>query len=175
MEEIEIERTFLVKALPPDLQKYPHKILLDIYIPSTSRHPSLRLRQKGESYEMTKKYWLDENDHSEQKEVTIPLSEEEFAELSAIKGKHVKKLRYYYPYNGLTAEIDVFQDDLAGLVVADFEFASTEDKLAFTMPDWCLVDVTQEEFVAGGMLCGKSYTDIEKDLQSFGYDKIIYL
>jgi CYTH domain-containing protein len=173
MEEIEIERTFLVKTLPADLQDHPHKVLFDIYLPSESRHPNLRLRQKGDSYEMTKKLFIDENDHSEQKELTIPLTKEEFDELATIKGKRVKKLRYYYPYKGITAEIDVFQDDLAGLVVADFEFTSTQEKNAFTIPDWCLVDVTHEEFIAGGMLCGKSYVDIEEELEKINYNKIL--
>ncbi|MGH7203392.1 MAG: CYTH domain-containing protein [Candidatus Levyibacteriota bacterium] len=172
MEEIEIERTFLIKTLPQKLETFPHKILFDIYIPSTNRHPSLRLRQKGESYEMTKKIWLDENDHSEQKELTIPLTQEEFAELSTIAGKKVKKMRYLYPYKGLTAEIDVFQDALEGLVVVDFEFKSSAEKNVFEIPAWCLADVTQEEFLAGGMLAGKSYKDIEKLLSKFGYKKL---
>jgi CYTH domain-containing protein len=172
MEVIEIERTFLVKALPQDLLQHPYTILLDIYLPSTSRHPNLRLRQKGGKFEMTKKFWIDENDRSEQTEQTIPLTKEEFEELATLQGKRVKKLRYAYPYMGMTAEIDVFQDDLEGLVIADFEFHTTEEKRAFKMPEWCLVDVTQEEFTAGGMLCGKSYNDIENQLQTFNYTKI---
>lgn len=40
-------------------------------------------------------------------------------------------------------------------------------------PDFCLVDVTQETFLAGGMLCGKRYADIEAGLDRFGYRKII--
>lgn len=34
------------------------------------------------------------------------------------------------------------------------------------------VKETQENFVAGGMLCGKSYEGIEKDLAKFGYQKL---
>ncbi len=40
------------------------------------------------------------------------------------------------------------------------------------MPDFCLVEVTQEDFVAGGMLCGKSYEDIKADLDRYGYTKL---
>lgn len=43
---------------------------------------------------------------------------------------------------------------------------------SFQMPDFCLCEVTQEEFIAGGMLCGKRYTDIEADLERFGYKRI---
>lgn len=172
MEEIEIERTFLVKTLPLGLFASPYVELLDVYLPSTSRHPNLRLRKKGDMYEMTKKFWIDEHDRSEQKEMTIPLTSEEFDELATLQGKRVRKLRYFYPYGEITAEVDVFQDALAGLVVADFEFKSSQEKNEFTMPEWCLVDVTQEEFIAGGMLCGKSYKDIESDLSRFDYNKI---
>jgi adenylate cyclase len=173
MEEIEIERTFLIKTVPPDLEKFPYKIFLDIYLPSTSRHPSLRLRQKGDTYEITKKFRLDENDQSEQREMTIPLTEEEFTELATIPGKQVKKIRYLYPYNDLTAEIDVFQDALAGLVVVDFEFKTSAEKNAFVIPEWCLADVTQEEFIAGGMLGGKTYEAIEEELKKFDYKKLL--
>ena len=40
------------------------------------------------------------------------------------------------------------------------------------MPDFCLADVTQEVFIAGGMLCGKCYKDIEDDLARIGYKKL---
>jgi hypothetical protein len=40
------------------------------------------------------------------------------------------------------------------------------------MPDFCLTDVTQELFVAGGVVCGKKYADLESDLQKFNYQKI---
>ena len=60
---------------------------------------------------------------------------------------------------------------LDGLVVVDFEFGTEEEKLAFEMPDFCLVEVTQEEFIAGGMLAGKSYEDIKEKLEEFGYSK----
>ena len=36
---------------------------------------------------------------------------------------------------------------------------SIEEKDAFVAPDFCLVEVTQELFIAGGMLCGKRYAD----------------
>lgn len=67
--------------------------------------------------------------------------------------------------------MDVFQDDLEGLVVIDFEFSSLEEKDRFQMPDFCLVDVTQEDFIAGGMLCGKTYKEIEENLNKFNYTK----
>ena len=42
----------------------------------------------------------------------------------------------------------------------------------FKIPDFCLIEVTNEEFLAGGMLCGKNYEDISNELKRFGYSKI---
>jgi hypothetical protein len=41
------------------------------------------------------------------------------------------------------------------------------------MPDFCLSDITQEEFIAGGMVCGKCYEDLIEDLTKFNYEKIL--
>jgi len=68
--------------------------------------------------------------------------------------------------------VDVFQDDLVGLVLVDFEFKEVADKNNFDMPDFCLTDVTQDKYFAGGMLCGKKYTDIQDHLDELGYKNI---
>lgn len=82
------------------------------------------------------------------------------------------KTRYYYERDGISYEIDVFKEDLSGLVLVDVEFPSVEDKASFKMPDFCLAEVTQEDFIAGGMLCGKKYQDIKEKLDNFGYKKL---
>ena len=170
---IELEKTFLVKKLPKDLKNCRFREIIDIYIPKTSEHPVLRLRKFGDRFELTKKEPVEEGDASRQEEQTIILSEEEFNALNQqVQGKRVRKLRYYYDHEGRTAEFDVFQDELKGLVLVDFEFDSLSEKESFRMPDFCLADVTQEVFIAGGMLCGKSYADIEDNLNRFGYRKL---
>ena len=167
----ELERTFLVKLIPDDLHMNKSKEIIDIYIPASSEHPVLRIRKYGNKYEMTKKQPVN-GDASEQEEQTIKLTEHEFNELIKLGGKKVRKMRYYYEHNRRIAEFDVFQDALKGLVLVDFEFENNEQKAVFPMPDFCLVDVTHEEFIAGGKLCGKVYEDIENQLRLFKYNKI---
>lgn len=169
---IELEKTYLAKYLPEGLNDCSFKEILDIYIPGSVEHPNLRIRKNGNNYEMTKKEPVNDGDASEQVESTIILTPAEFADLEKLDGKRVRKLRYYYDYNGRTAEIDVFQDGLEGLVEVDFEFDNPEDKNNFEMPEFCLVDVTQELFTAGGILCGKSYDDIQENLDRFNYKKL---
>lgn len=170
--KVELERTFLLKKLPKDIKNYKSVEILDIYFPTTISHPILRLRKKDNLFEMTKKAPV-KDDASEQREQTIPLSKEEFLELSAFPGKRLRKIRYHYPINKYLAEIDVFLDDLKGLALADFEFSSVEEKEKFSMPEFCLADVSQEEFTAGGFLAGKRYSDIEPFLRKYGYQKLI--
>lgn len=170
---LELEKTYLAKCLPEGLEKCGSKELSDLYVPFLNAHPKMRIRKKGDKYEITKKVRIEASDASAQEEQTMSLSADEYVALSKIEGKRLRKIRYEYSYGeSAVAEIDIFQDDLSGLVVIDFEFDSSEEKDAFVMPEFCLADVTQEDFVAGGMLCGKRYADIEKDLARFGYEKL---
>lgn len=172
--EIELERTFLIKELPENLKNCKSIEILDIYIPQSVEHPILRIRKKGDTFEITKKAPMEKSpkDSSEQEEQTIPLSEKEFSELTSLKGKRFRKNRYYYPIGKNTAEIDVYLDDLEGLVLVDFEFDSIEEKNNFVMPEFCLADITQEKSFAGGILAGKKYSDIKPSLDKYGYQKI---
>jgi len=169
---IELEKTYLAKTIPENLQDCKFKEIIDVYIPKGSEHPKLRLRKNGEKFEITKKEPVVEGDASHQEEQTIKLTKIEFEALNGLEGKRVRKLRYNFDYNNRTAEVDVFQDALEGLVLVDFEFETIEEKDKFEMPNFCLADITQELFTAGGMICGKSYKDIESDLERFGYQKL---
>jgi CYTH domain-containing protein len=170
MEEIEREKTYLAKYLP-DLSGCESKEMVDTYLPENALHPIVRIRKQGDSYMITKKAPVN-GSASLQTDQTIPLKKEEYDALSLVSTKRIEKVRYYYPFNGRMVEIDVFQGDLAGLVLVDVEFESSDDIDAFPMPEFCLVDITDEKFIAGGMLAGKSYADIEPMLHIHGYKKI---
>ncbi|OGZ74761.1 MAG: hypothetical protein A2998_01685 [Candidatus Staskawiczbacteria bacterium RIFCSPLOWO2_01_FULL_37_25b] len=170
--EIELERTFLLKYKPDGLEKCKSKEILDVYFPHSAEHPILRLRKRGDAFEITKKSPIKGNDSSEQSEYTIILSEEEFKEFSKLEGKKLRKIRHYYPFGGRIAEIDIYLDKLQGFCAADFEFETKEEKDAFLMPEFCLCDVTQEKTFAAGLLAGKDYKDIELFLEKLNYKKI---
>ena len=169
---IELEKTYLVKSLPSGLSGCRSKEIIDSYIPGSIVDPVIRLRKVDGKYEITKKEPVDENDPAHQIEQTIVLTEEEFNGFSKLDGRMLHKVRYLYPYNGRTAEIDVFQGALSGLVLVDFEFDDRAELDSFEMPDFCLADVTEDIFIAGFRLSGKCYEDIEDDLARFGYRKL---
>ncbi len=171
--EDEFERTFLAKYIPKDIENCNFVELEDNYIPKESNHPILRIRKKGDRTVITKKYKKKEGDASVMIEETILLSLEEYNSISALEGKKFSKRRYLYEYEkGKFCEIDIYQDKLKGLIVIDFEFNSIEEKDNFKIPDFCLIEITNEEFLAGGMLCGKSYEDLINNLKKFNYTKI---
>lgn len=171
--EIELEFTYLAAALPAELAGVTPKRMVDVYIPEeTGTHPHLRVRQKGAKYEITKKSPAVEGDSSVMNESTIPLDSTEFEYLSKAGTMRIVKDRYEVVIDGFSAEVDVFREALAGLVLIDFEFPSLEAREKFVKPAVCAIDVTQEEFIAGGMLAGKSYADISDKLEALGYAPI---
>jgi adenylate cyclase len=168
---LELEKTYLAKYLPEWYLEFESKEIHDIYVPENVRHPILRLRKSWDKYEITKKekQW---DDAWVQLETTISLSRDEYLNFAEIRWKRVTKIRYYMDYWSLVAEIDVFKWALAWLVLVDFEFKDEKTKDEFIMPDFCLADVTQEEFIAWWIICGKIYQDIESDLHRYDYKKL---
>ena len=171
--EIELEKTYLLQYIPEDLKDHDNVEIFDIYVPKSQQHPNLRIRKRGEIAEITKKFPVDSKDISEQEEHTIPLLEEEFQAFTKVEGKKIRKIRYFYPIDGNIAEISIFLDELKGLAMVDVEFKTKEEKEKFEMPEFCLADVTQELYFAGGILAGKKYLDIEPVLDKYSYKKII--
>ncbi|HSX33312.1 MAG TPA: hypothetical protein VLF91_03180 [Candidatus Saccharimonadales bacterium] len=172
MVELELEKTYLLKKLPDNLASCPSEIISDAYIPAGQEHPVLRLRRRGDHYELTKKQPVDGKDSTRQNEHTIKLSPEEAAAFTTVDAKRFTKRRYYCDINGHKAEVDLYQDALAGLAFTDFEFDNDAALQAFTMPDICLADVSQEKIFAGGMLAGKTYADLQTKLDEYHYQPL---
>jgi len=174
MVEIEYELTFLAKSIPNEIKNLKPVEVIDYYIPESGViHPHLRIRSNKARYEITKKQPINGSDSSEQSEHTISISMEEYNDLVKGRRRSVIKHRYSTVYMGHRLDVDIFKGSLKGLVLIDFEFNSKKDKDKFKAPDFCLADVTQESFIAGGLLAGKSYQDIEKELARYSYQKIV--
>lgn len=171
--EIELEKTYLAKDFPVGLRSAKSIVIKDVYIPEESAdHLYLRVRQKGNVYEITKKVPLEKGDASGHYEHTIPLSREEYEAMVRVSHKDFMKTRYFMKINGADAEVDVYGEKLAGLVVIDFEFANKKAMDTFIAPEVCLAEVTQDDVVAGGYLAGKSYDDIAHLLKRYNYKKL---
>lgn len=169
MTELELEKTYLAAYLPQELATLAFERIADVYVPESVEHAVLRLRHKGDTYCITKKIPVSGDDSSRQHEHTILLSREEYEALATCSKKQFTKRRYNLELGGRQAELDVYEGDLAGLVVIDFEFATDEEMANFSAPDICLVDVTQDALIAAGKLAGKTYEDIRTQLEVYKY------
>ncbi len=159
---LENELSFLV-VRPPDLSRAESKEIEQFYL--SSDPAPLRLRRIGGGFELTKKLDIDPADMSRKQELTIPLNEEEFRKLRPLAVRGLAKTRHYLPLDkGLTAEIDVFRGELAGLIMVEVEFPDEASRREFVPPDWFGRDVSQEEWSANSYLAGKSLADLKKFL-----------
>jgi len=168
----ELELTYLAKYLPKGLKKCRKVKMIDHYIPASRLHPSIRIRKKNNYYELSRKAPISKKDLSVQEEINIKLDQDEYKTLIKIPAKVIHKIRYYYPYQGRIAEIDIFLGKLKGLVTVEFEFKKIQEMRKFKMPDFCLADVTHEKQSAGGHIAGRSYRDLKPLLEKYGYKKI---
>ena len=135
---MEIERKFLIRALPEDLSAYPHAEVEQAYL---SVDPVVRVRKDGDEYYLTYKG----SGMMAREEYNLPLTENAYRHLLEKKdGKVIRKTRYRIPLPPYTVELDVFHEAMDGLVLAEIEFPTVEEALAFEMPDWFLKDVTND-------------------------------
>ena len=137
---MEIERKFLTKEIPFDITKYPYKQISQAYI---SFSPTIRIRQSNEDYILTVKG----KGHLAREEFELPLSKEDYDRLFLkTEGTPIIKKRYLVPVAGdLTAEVDIYEGELEGLMTTEVEFPSLEEAEAFAAPEWFGKDVSEEK------------------------------
>ena len=171
--EMEYELTFLLSRVPDEAAQATGTKMEDSYLPNDlAVHPRLRIRRNGDKYFLTKKTPVSEGDASAHIEQTIELDRAEYDALREASSRRVTKTRYAVSIAGHDCEVDVFEGALTGLAVIDFEFKTKYAMSNFVAPDVCGGDVTQESFIAGGMLAGRSIDDIKPELNRLGYDII---
>lgn len=134
---MEIERKFLVKELPADLDSYKQQRISQGYL---NTNPVVRIRRSNDEYYLTYKG----KGMMVREEYNLPLNEEAFLHmLPKIDGILIDKIRYLIPLDGkLTAELDLFLGTLAPLRIVEVEFDTEEEANAFVPPDWFGDDVT---------------------------------
>ena len=135
---IEIERKYLVKqdfhSVIDEIQ--PHQITQAYLVNEKSKSVRIRIMDniafltiKSDLIGITRKEY----------EYEIPVNEA----LSLIESfdlKTLKKKRYKVDFNSKTWEIDVFDENLNGLVLAEIELQSEDEK--FDIPEWIDLEVT---------------------------------
>jgi CYTH domain-containing protein len=84
---------------------------------------------------------------------SIYLAPEEFALLAGLPGKIIRKTRHRLVLEGgATMSADLFEGELAGLILAEREFETHDAMAAFIAPDFCVREVTDDPRYTGGAL-----------------------
>jgi CYTH domain-containing protein len=146
----EIERKFLVETLPDWLEEHPGTELQQGYVVVTD-DAEVRLRMASGERTLTVKRGKGEVRREEE----IGLQAEQFEALWPLtESQRVSKRRYRVPLEAadLTAEVDVFEGALEGLVVAEVEFGSEDQAAAFQPPAWFGRELTGDERYATASL-----------------------
>lgn len=135
---MEIERKFLIAALPQDLDSYPCHLIEQAYL---STNPVVRIRRQDQEYILTYKG----SGMMSREEYNLPLTAESYAHLlQKADGIVITKKRYVIPLAAgqLKAELDIFSGVHEGLQLVEVEFESEDQANAFTPPAWFGKDVT---------------------------------
>ena len=138
MKPMEIERKYLIRCLPENLSQYQCKKIAQGYI---CTNPVVRIRKSDDEYYLTYKG----KGLMAREEYNLPLTQEGYEHmLPKIDGRLIEKSRYLIPLDGkLTAELDIFEGDLAPLIIVEVEFDSLDAANSFIPPEWFGEGVTE--------------------------------
>ncbi len=144
---MEIERKFLISALPEDFDRYDRFEMEQGYL--ITKGCTLRIRKANEDCFLTLKRKDPEIVPgiaivNEEFETEIPEASYE-ALKQLVQGGFIQKTRTRIPYLGHVIEVDVFHGDLEGLVFAEIEYKDQDDVLHLPVPTWFSKDVSQDK------------------------------
>jgi len=154
--KLERERRFLVApaALPPLSEAFAR--CEDLYL----THTAIRLRRMTEQPEGRVLYKLTQKREAPDPRIrritTLYLSAVEYGVFDALPGARLAKRRHRAVSGGLEWAVDVFEGALAGLVLAEREFASEPELHAAAPPAFAALEVTDDVSFTGGALANAS-------------------
>jgi CYTH domain-containing protein len=152
---MEIERKFLVCVRPPFVTSGTSARLRQGYLVECSDGET-RIRDADGVLTLTVKSvgGLSRSEHE------IGITTAQFDMLwPATVGRRVQKRRYRVPLDGLMAEVDVYEEGLAGLEVVEVEFTSEAEAAAFAPPEWFGRELTDDPHYRNAALALRGLPD----------------
>lgn len=136
---MEIERKYLIKKLPSDLNIVASRIIEQGYL---CTEPVVRIRRDNDDYILTYK----SKGLMVREEYNLPLTKEAYEHLKGkVDGRLISKTRHVIPIeteSRLKIELDIFHGNLEPLMLAEVEFPDEESANSFVAPEWFGEDVT---------------------------------
>ena len=135
----EVERRFLVDAVPAEVEAAPARALRQGYLAGEDG-VDVRVRDDAGTPWLTVKGGRG----LARTEVELALTADRFEALWPLTdGRRVEKVRHTWPSpDGVEVELDVFGGPLAGLRIAEVEFPDEAAASAWTPPPWMGVELT---------------------------------
>lgn len=139
---MEIERKFLINMdqLPFRPEDYPCRHIEQGYLCTA---PVVRIRRDNDDYFLTYK----SKGLMVREEYNLPLTKEAYCHLlPKADGRIISKKRFMIPLgSNLTLELDIFEGELAPLVLAEIEFPDENSARSYCPPEWLGEDVTYSD------------------------------
>ena len=157
----EIEKKYSIKDIPNDVKIIKIQDIQQSFIyRDTKSHIRLRKledrKSKATQYIYTVKTKGDISDNDDYNiarlyEIETYISKDEYEDLIEKRiGNMINKTRINVPISdGFVVEIDIYYDNLDGLVTAEIEFPDVETARLFTKPDWLGEELGNKSFSNG--------------------------
>jgi CYTH domain-containing protein len=147
---MEVERKFVLSALPEPMPAHPPQRIEQGYVALDPAGAEVRVRRKGDQHTLTVKSGAGLVRGEEE----FVLSAEDFGRLWPLtEGRRVVKTRHLVELSdGLTAEVDVYEGSLEGLLTAEVEFGDETAASGFSAPAWLGREVTGDKRYANQSL-----------------------
>ena len=140
---MEIERKFLVDAVPDNVRDHPSSALEQGYVAIDADGTEVRIRRKNGGSTLAVK----SSGGLARVEEELAIDDAAFERLWPLTaGRRIEKVRHVVPTDvpGVEIELDEYRGDLDGLLVAEVEFPGEDEAHAFTPPPWFGADVTDD-------------------------------
>jgi len=151
---VEIERKFLVKS--GWLPETPGTRYIQGYLVSGRDGATVRVRVAGKRAYLTVK-GPSEGAKRLEFEYPVPVEDARLMLKALAKGSIIEKFRHLVEHAGHTWEVDVFQGENEGLVVAELELKHLEEPVM--LPDWVRAEVTEDRRYANAYLSRYPYRE----------------
>jgi CYTH domain-containing protein len=136
----EIERTYIVERVPDDLDWLDERPLRQGYL-ALDGDTEVRVREDAGAWRLTIKHGGGLRRVEEDIEIDARRGQALWA---LTEGRRVRKRRRRLAHGDAVLEVDVFEGELEGLVVAEVEFADEAAAHAFAPPAWFGREVTAD-------------------------------
>jgi CYTH domain-containing protein len=162
---IERERRFLLDQFPRNVNVVRVHRITDRYIDGTA----LRLRKQSEdsgptTFKLTQKIPARASGGQQGLTTSMYLTEDKFCVLAQLSANKLCKTRYSVP----PFAIDLFEDTLEGLLLAEAEFDSAAAADALMLPPFIFREVSADDRFTGGQLVRASRQYIQTLLLEYG-------